>query len=363
MTRYSGIQFTVANPDDLDQRFFQDLLEDETKRSELGITYLVIQTERTELIHYQGMIQFNTPKTHSWIRRHVTRGIYHFEQIKNARNLSRYCKKELTRVTDLEQCVRGEVGEIRMREYDHVTDYILTRTEAPPTERQVMERWPKTYLVHHSGIKKMVGMTQADRDFEPNVLIYYGATGTGKSWMAMQGDCYKIPTPVPGGWWWYNYQHEERVVMDEFRHDIKFAKMLTFLDRYKFTVAIKGMNATMNSKTIVITTNIPPNQWYPNVRDKTPLYRRFKDYCKIYEFKHPTAWDNPMHNKTIGDLDLTRMVYNEATGFMDSVTELLRTQPVDVDLSFPDNQLGLVDAEDRLSDGNISDDYESILDM
>lgn len=322
MTRLSGVSITVNNPSLADQRFYQHLLEDEAMRAGLGISYLVLQTERTSLLHYQVMMQFSTPKYWDWIRHNIS-GTHHIERIMNAARLKKYCQKEDTRDTTSVLNVRGEVGVIRMREYDHMTEMILD-VKKKFTTKDIMLAYPKSYLVHHRGADKMLGMIQEERRWAPEVEIYYGPTGCGKTWQAIdRPSVYKIPPPVSGGWWWFNYQNQECVVMDEFRNNIKFGVMLEFLDRYPFTIAVKGGNQTMNSKKIIITTNISPVDWYPRMRnrDKKPLYRRFQDYCKIYKFKKPEAWNDGFHNRTKDDLIMERMVYSD--GLMVPVVDLM----------------------------------------
>ncbi len=75
------------------------------------------------------------------------------------------------------------------------------------------------------------------------------------------------------------------MVLDEFRHQIKMDDMLMLLDRYPYKIQYKGGFTTFRSKTIVITTNISPENWYPGVRDVTMLRRRLTEFCKLYEFQ------------------------------------------------------------------------------
>ena len=82
----------------------------------------------------------------------------------------------------------------------------------------------------------------------------------------------------------------DTVIMDEFRHNISFGRMLSLIDRGPFKIKYHGGMTTMNSHTIVITTNIEPENWYPK-KDKegfSMLRRRFNDFCTIYDFTLPT---------------------------------------------------------------------------
>ncbi len=345
---------TVNNPDEEEQRVWQGLLDEEDRRARLDINYIVMQTEQTSVYHYQAMVQFSRPKTHDWIKRNLT-GNHHFERIRNAANLKKYCQKERTRSVGQRFEVRGEAGIIRMREYDHMTDMILRQETdhslKAPTQAEVMHAFPRSFLIHSKGAEKMIGLVQKPRDFIPDVTILYGPTGSGKTWMAMTSDksVYKIPEAQKGGWWWHNYQHQHRVVLDEFRHNIKFKTMLEFLDRYAFTLEIKGTNDTMNSREIYITSNIPPNKWYPNVESKDPLYRRFRDYCKIYKVTVPDDWDDITHVKQYNEIQAARMVYQH--GHMVDVGDIMQIDEAEEELI--QNQLGHYMLAPTVSDDDI----------
>ncbi len=318
MSRYSGIAITLNNPTHNEWLQWKKWEEDEDERATLGITYIVMQTEMETVRHYQAMIQFRTPKTHDWIKRNISARC-HFERLISASASRTYCKKDSTRMdpdtSDYTRILRFEVGAIRMRPYEHVTEYIFNKEIGTPTESDVAHAYPKAYLMYHSGIRKMVAMEQEPRDFPPQVSIFYGPTGTGKTWKAMEVDfsVYKIPRAEKGGWWWHNYQHEHRVVLDEFRGEIKFGHMLEFLDRTAFTLAVKGANLTMNSRQIVITSNVEPCDWYNGVTDRSPLYRRFEDYAKIYRFDKPLDWYDRDYVKKYEDIIMTLMEVHDGT--------------------------------------------------
>jgi len=50
--------------------------------------------------------------------------------------------------------------------------------------------------------------------------------------------------------------------------------MLQLLDRYPLRVEVKGSSVPFVSRRIIITSNASPDEWYPNIRDRTPLMRR-----------------------------------------------------------------------------------------
>lgn len=105
--------------------------------------------------------------------------------------------------------------------------------------------------------------------------VYYGPTGTGKSHRAF--------TEAPGAYvknpnvkWWDGYQGEDAVIIDEFSGLIDITYLLRWIDRYPCMVENKGGAIVLNARRFFITSNIHPDEWYPNAKDahKTALSRR-----------------------------------------------------------------------------------------
>ncbi len=119
------------------------------------------------------------------------------------------------------------------------------------------------------------------------IIIYYGPTGSGKSYSAHTNwpDAYNMVWPEAGGWWWPNYNGEETVIADDFSHQIKYTRMKELTDRHAMTVQYKGGQVKFRSKRLIITTVIPPHRWYPNVTNVDELRRRIKEFAKIYRFE------------------------------------------------------------------------------
>lgn len=101
------------------------------------------------------------------------------------------------------------------------------------------------------------------RDFKSYVIVVQGPTGTGKSRWAAE--------TYPGAYWksrdnwWCNYQQEDEVVLDEFYGWMSFDFLLRLCDRYPLDVEVKGGKVAFASRTIIITTNKRPDQWYRGV--------------------------------------------------------------------------------------------------
>lgn len=106
------------------------------------------------------------------------------------------------------------------------------------------------------------------------VDVYWGPTGTGKTRKAFE-ECPQAYWKEKGDWW-DGYTGEESVIWDEFANDIPITSLLRVLDRYPLRVPIKGGFIQFQAKRIILTSNIPFDEWYPNAKDehKAALRRR-----------------------------------------------------------------------------------------
>lgn len=111
-----------------------------------------------------------------------------------------------------------------------------------------------------------------------SAVVYWGPTGVGKSrraWAEAGVGAYPKNARTK---WWDGYQGEEHVVIDEFRGDIGVGNLLTWLDRYPVLVEIKGSSIPLMAKKIWFTSNLAPENWYPDLDLETrdALMRRLE---------------------------------------------------------------------------------------
>lgn len=106
--------------------------------------------------------------------------------------------------------------------------------------------------------------------------VYWGTTGTGKSRRAWNEASFTVYSKDPRTKWWCGYTSQKHVVMDEFLGDIGIAHMLRWLDRYPVSVETKGGAVPLAAETIWITSNLNPDDWYPDIDadTKAALRRR-----------------------------------------------------------------------------------------
>lgn len=102
-------------------------------------------------------------------------------------------------------------------------------------------------------------------------FVFWGPTGTGKSRTAWDRAGLEAYCKDPRTKWWCGYQGQSTVVIDEFRGTIDISHLLRWLDRYPVLVEIKGSSVPLMADTFYITSNLHPNDWYPDIDDLTKL--------------------------------------------------------------------------------------------
>lgn len=149
-----------------------------------------------------------------------------------------------------------------------------------------------TALRYDNGISKYLRHISArTRTDAPQVSIYEGATGTGKTravWTTFP-DVFALP-PVEGNRIWFDgYMGQKAALIDDFDgYAIPITFMLRLLDRYPMKVQVKGGFVDWCPEYIVITTNLPFNRWYEDAdtEHRAALQRRIQLY-RIFERDRP----------------------------------------------------------------------------
>lgn len=110
-----------------------------------------------------------------------------------------------------------------------------------------------------------------------DVFVYWGRTGSGKSRRAWDEASFGAYPKDPNTKFWDGYAGHEHVVIDEFRGLISISHVLRWLDRYPVIVEVKGSSCVLQATKIWITSNLPPEEWFPDLDNETQaaLRRRF----------------------------------------------------------------------------------------
>lgn len=212
--------------------------------------------------HIQGYIELGKPHRLAAVKRHLPcLSAAHLEPARGTRDQAcDYCTKEDTRDVDYEpvkfgdwsaggQGVRNDLEAIKQ-----LVDDGKSEAELWDHDFGTMARYHKAIL-HYKRIKI------EPRSTPPEVYVYYGDTGTGKTRRAAEfGD--SIYYKPPGGLWFDGYSQQSVCVIDDFAGWLPFTFLLRLIDRYPMQVEVKGSYTEFTSETIIITSNNPPEEWY-----------------------------------------------------------------------------------------------------
>lgn len=263
--------FTLNNPTEEERSFFSNF--------QLGdyFVYLIYQEEKGDegTIHFQGYVECREKRALNWLQIHLNNRA-HYEPRKGTQEEAiAYCKKEETRVEGGQSGEFGQPkpqgrpagtseerraaavdtlkkirkGEIRPRDVD---EEILLFPGYPAAEKRAL-----------SAIGK--GPDRSDRF---RIFVVNGPTGVGKSF-AFHKICNGNYTGWRNGWFTDAQNMHEFLFLDEFvggcKDGIQLHELLDMLDPYPQQLPIKGGFAPAMYRTVFITTNISPEQWYSSI--------------------------------------------------------------------------------------------------
>lgn len=169
-----------------------------------------------------------------------------------------YCSKEETRTSGpFEFGVRPVQG--KRNDLEEMAKKILTKEI---TVAQFAQEDPVSYLRYNKGLSLLETMTFKHRTVPPQVLWYWGLSGTGKTKAAVEIDpSFYIKD---GTQWWDGYKQEKVIIIDDFDGKWPYRDFLRLLDRYPYQGQIKGGYVPVNSEYIVITCEFPPQEFWEN---------------------------------------------------------------------------------------------------
>lgn len=116
------------------------------------------------------------------------------------------------------------------------------------------------YCKYHKSFDRYKREICPKRNWEMEVLVYWGAPGTGKTRKAFEEN----PSAYfkPQGEWWDGYTGQDVIILDDFYGTLPWGFLLKLLDRYPLLLPFKGGFHQMASKKIIITSNVDIDEWY-----------------------------------------------------------------------------------------------------
>lgn len=261
--------FTVNN---YDQEKYEKVIE-----ACESATYGIVgkETGQTGTPHLQGYIIFATRKRLGQVRRIIPG---HCERAKGspAQNKT-YCSKD----GDYEEFGTLPGGQ------GSRTDLlaILADIKAGKNSMAIREKHWGSYLRYSKAIENTILFYTVPRNWETKVHVYWGETGLGKTRRAFQEAGNEVYFHS-GGQWFDGYSGGDAIFDDYGGSEFKLTYLLKLLDRYPMRVPIKGGFVQWTPRTIWITSNRSPDDWYANAHSEhvAALRRRFST---VVHFSNP----------------------------------------------------------------------------
>jgi len=236
----------------------------------VGVVWLRGQRERGAqgTLHWQLFAAFDKKTRMGGVKAKICNG--HWEPSRSEA-AEEYVWKEETRVD-------GSQFELGAKKLNRNSPEYWEGVWDKAKKGKILEIDPDVRVKSYRTIKQIEKDHMKPCAMDRNIYVVWGPTRTGKShlsWEAATLDAYpKSSTSI----YWDGYQGQENVVMDEFRGKIGIEHILTWCDKYPVAVQNKFGGCVLNAKNIWITSNIHPNDWYPDLDQETKdaLVRRMK---------------------------------------------------------------------------------------
>jgi len=237
--------------------------------------YGVMQIEEcpeTGRLHYQGYLEFTTPKTMAQVKSMCTDDSMHLEGRRGtAKQAREYCMKQDSRLAGTEPKEFGEVpvGGQQGKRSDLADMYAKIKGGAKLQE--IADEFPASYMRYWRSvghIKQLPVAEIQERTQELTVALFIGKPGTGKTRAAYQfakdteQQIWACPVRAGKTLWFDGLNGQPIVLLDDFSGTIELTQLLRLLDRYPVPVEVKGGHIYWCPTTIIVTTNVHPRDWY-----------------------------------------------------------------------------------------------------
>lgn len=247
-----------------------------------GVTYAVWQREKGQhgTEHLQCYVIFEKAMQLTAVKKIQTPG--HWEARKgNHAQAKEYVTKEDTRIDGPWECGEEPIPKEQGKRNDLLQ--LKRKLDEGATEANIAADpdlfpvWARYYKV----VARYQMLTGKQRDWPVFTQVIWGAPGLGKTRKALHlagPAAYWLPRPAGTTAWFDGYIGQDTIVIDEFYGWLPLDLLCRVLDRYPFQVETKGGSAPLRVKKVIITSNVPPLQWYPKVPEQRlrALWRRLE---------------------------------------------------------------------------------------
>lgn len=292
------------------------------------IEFLIYGHERapsTGTPHLQGFICFTERKYATWIKNNVTSRI-HLEVARGSvQDNIQYCSKGdnifMSGDPPYDQHERG--AQAQKRKWDEAKA-AAQRGDFDEIPSDLWIKYRRSFEQEYQDMKLDM-IDDLDEDLPDHFLWIYGATGTGKSYMARQIASLIEPREKPFlklvNKWWTGYRGQKVVIIEEMQPDLPpplVGMLKNWLDRYSFACETKGGQfSSIRPPYIIITSNYHPEEIFPP-RDLPAMLRRMTLFEK--KAKQTTLqWPRSIY-------DLENLTFTQSEDEHDEPGSLVRSE-------------------------------------
>lgn len=152
-----------------------------------------------------------------------------------------------------------------------------------------------TFVKYHAGFQKVrESFERRQRRARRFVRVWtlWGASGVGKTSAAFKlaPDLFRLSLPGRGEPTWFcGYMGESVLLLDDYYGQLSLSHFLHICDGWPFRLNVKGGSAWANYERVIITSNVAPQDWYPNLETfKEDLQQAFWRRLNSGEIIHCT---------------------------------------------------------------------------
>jgi len=254
-----------------------------------GVIYSIVGLElgeKEKRWHLQGYIEWKNYKSKKQMYEYVlgkgTKKKFFVEKRKHKpHEAANYCKKdkEFVEVGTL------PVGQGKRTELDNGRESL----EDGANLRDII-RENKLQLIQYSKI--WLEHFEEKRDFKPEVWWLWGVSGAGKTHRAKalskDLDTYWVSRPQIGQKLWFcGYDKHECLIIDDYRQqNLSLPMLIDILGDAPVKLQTKGSSRQLLARTIIITTNKPPEDMYRNQDEEIYQLTRRIEHVEHFEQRY-----------------------------------------------------------------------------
>lgn len=229
------------------------------------IKYCIFQLEEAEsgYLHLQGYLELDYKTTLNPVKKMFASNTVHLEVRRGTQAQAiEYCSKAETR--KLGPWEYGEKSNQGSR--SDIRDALAVYKEGG--RAAVANEFPELYVRMHRGLEAHRTATLTGIREKPEVRIYIGPPGCGKTLSAYleSPNVYNVAPPrVRGTVPWFDGYNGEDLLFDDFDGECPFKWILQVCDRYKLRAEVKCSFTFLTPKRIYFTSNRPWKSWWPDL--------------------------------------------------------------------------------------------------